>query len=137
MDTSTLHAILHAQIVMLIIDCTELRIQMPSSLVRESRTYSDYKSTNNFKGLVGVDSKGGILFVSHLYTGSISDKKICQRSGPYDLLKREMEIGELHQGDAIMGDKGFNTGKELEEIGLWLNIPPFLGKKKTTVGGSR
>ena len=116
--------------VMLIIDCTELRIQMPSSLVRKSQTYSDYKSTNTFKGLVGVDSKGGILFVSHLYTGSISDKEICQRSGMHDLLKRKMEIGELHQGDAIMADKGFNIGKELEEIGLKLNIPPFLGKRK-------
>ena len=116
--------------VMLIIGCTELRIQMPSSLVRKSQTYSNYKSTNTFKGLVGVDSKGGILFVSHLYTGRISDKEICQRSGMYDLLKRKMEIGELHQGDAIMADKGFNIGKELEEIGLTLNIPPFLGKRK-------
>ena len=47
----------------------------------------------------------------------------------YDLLKRKMEIGELHQGDAIMADKGFNIGKELEEIGLKLNIPPFLGRE--------
>ena len=116
--------------VMLIIDCTELRIQMPSSLVRKSQTYSDYKSINTSKGLVGVDSKGGILFVSHLYTGSTSDKEISQRSRMYDLLKRKMEIGELHQGDAIMADKGFNIGKELEEIGLKLNIPPFLGKRK-------
>ena len=53
--------------VMLIIDCTELRIQMPSSLVRKFQTYSDYKSTNTFKGLVGVDSKGGIMFVSPVY----------------------------------------------------------------------
>ena len=68
--------------------------------------------------------------MSHLYTGSISDKEICQRSGMYDLLKRKMEIGELHQGDAIMADKGFNIGKELEAIGLKLNIPPFLGKRK-------
>lgn len=41
--------------VMLIIDCTELKIEMPSSLVRKSQTYSDYKSTNTFKGLLGVD----------------------------------------------------------------------------------
>ena len=116
--------------VMLIIDCTELRIQMPSSLVRKSQTYSDYKSTNTFKGLVGVDSKGGIMFVSHLYTGSISDKEICQRSGFYALLKRKIENGELQRGDGIMADKGFNIHKELEEHGLKLNIPPFLGKRK-------
>ena len=73
---------------MLIIDCTELRLQIPSSLVRKSQPYSDYMSTNTFKGLMGDDSKGGILFVSHLYTGSSSDKEIYQRSGLYDLLKR-------------------------------------------------
>lgn len=84
--------------VMVIKDCTELRIQMPSSLVRKSQTYSDYKSTNIFKGLVGVDSKGGIMFVSHLYTRSISDKEICQRSGFYELLKRKKETDELHHG---------------------------------------
>ena len=114
--------------VMLIIDCTELCIQMPSSLVRKSQTYSDYKSTNTFKGLVGVDRKGGILFVSYLYAGSVSE--ICQRSGLFDVLKGKMEISELHQDDVIMADKGFNIGKELEEIRLKLNIPPFLGKRK-------
>lgn len=30
----------------------------------------------------------------------------------------------------IMADKGFNIGKELEELGLKLNIPPFLGTRK-------
>ena len=29
-----------------------------------------------------------------------------------------------------MADKGFTISKELEEIGLPLNIPPFLGKRK-------
>ena len=107
---------------MVIIDCTELRIQMASSLVRKSQTYSGYKSAITFKGLVGVDSKGGILLVSQLYTGSFSDQETCQRSGFYELLKRKIEIGELHQGDGIMADKGINIGKELEEIGLKLRI---------------
>lgn len=116
--------------VMLIIDCTELKIQMPSSLVRKSQTYSDYKSTNTYKGLVGVDSRGGIMFVSHLYTGGISDKAICQRSGLFDLLQQKIETGELKHGDGIMADKGFTITNELKEIGLCLNIPPFLGKRK-------
>ncbi|XP_045165921.1 uncharacterized protein LOC123529598 [Mercenaria mercenaria] len=116
--------------VMLIIDCTELKIQMPSSLVRKSQTYSDYKSANTYKGLVGVDSRGGIMFVSHLYTGGISDKVICQRSGLFDLLKQKIETGELKRGDGIMADKGFTIANELNEIDLCLNIPPFLGKRK-------
>lgn len=50
-----------------IIDATELRIQTPSSLLRQSQSYSSYKSTNTFKSLIGVDAKGGIIFVSQLY----------------------------------------------------------------------
>ena len=115
---------------MLIIDCTELKIEMPSSLIRKSQTYSDDKSSNTYKGLIGVDSRGGIMFISHLYTGGISDKEICQRSGLYDLLRKKIGTGELKAGDAIMADKGFTISKELEEIGLRLNIPPFLGKRK-------
>ena len=45
-----------------IIDCTELKIQVPSSLVKQSQSYSNYNSTNTLKGLVGVDAKGGFLF---------------------------------------------------------------------------
>ena len=64
-----------------IIDRTELKIQVPSSLVKQSQSYSNYKSTNTLKGLVGVDAKEGFLFVSQLYTGSMSDKQIVPRSG--------------------------------------------------------
>ena len=42
-----------------IIDCTELKIQVPSSLVKQSQSYSNHKSTNTLKSLVGVDAKGG------------------------------------------------------------------------------
>ena len=52
-----------------IIDCTELKIQVPSSLVKQSQRYSNYNSTNTLKGLGGVDAKGGFLFASQLYTG--------------------------------------------------------------------
>jgi hypothetical protein len=104
--------------VLLIIDCTELKIEMPSSLVPKSQTYFDYKSANSFKGLLGVGCRGGIMFVSHLYTGSISDKEICQRSGLFDLLKTKKENGELVEGDAIMADKGFTVTHELQETGL-------------------
>ena len=49
----------------IIIDATELRIQTPSSLLRQSQSYSSYKSTNTFKSLIGVDAKVGLfLFLS-------------------------------------------------------------------------
>ena len=37
-----------------IIDCTEIKVEMPSSLVLKSRTYSNYKSANALKGLHGI-----------------------------------------------------------------------------------
>lgn len=120
----------------IIIDCTELKIECPSSLLKQSETYSNYKSTNTVvKGLVGVDAKGGIMYVSHLYTGLISDKEIVKRSGFMKLLKRKIDVGEILVGDSIMADKGFNISSELSEIGLNLNIPPFLADQSSFTEG--
>ena len=111
-----------------IIDCVELKIQTPSARQRQSQTYSNYKSTNTFKCLIGTDSRGAIIFLSHLYTGRISDKEICTRSGFFDLLKKKIDSGQVNNGDAVMADKGFRIEDELKELGMNLNIPPFLGQ---------
>lgn len=55
------------------IDCTEIKIQKPSSLLCQSQCYSEYKSANTLKSLVVCDRRGSILFVSDLFCGSISD----------------------------------------------------------------
>ena len=103
-----------------------LKIQCPSSLVLQSATYSSYKSTNTLKGLVGVDAKGGFMFVSQLYTGTLSDKELVKRCGLLSLLRGKINTSEINIGDCIMADKGFNIEKEINELGLQLNIPPFL-----------
>lgn len=113
----------------IIIDATELRIQTPSSLLRQSQSYSSFKSTNTFKSLIGVDAKGGIVFVSQLYTGSISDKEIVIRSGFLEILKNKVAVGEILAADAVMTDKGFDIGDELKKVNLRLNIPPFLANQ--------
>ena len=110
-----------------IIDCTELKIQVPSSLVKQSQSYSNYKSTNTLKSLVGVDANGGFIFISQLYTGSISDKQIVHRCGLLNLLAQKVSLGEVLPGDTIMADKGFDMGSGLSKLKLKLNIPPFLG----------
>ena len=110
----------------IIIDGKELKIQTPSSLQQHSGSYSHYKSTNTLKSLIGVDPKGGIMFVSQLFEGSISDKQILVRSGFLDQLKEKIELGEVYEGDAIMADKGFDIEKDLADLNLMLNIPPFL-----------
>lgn len=100
-----------------IIDCTELKTERPSSLVLSSKCYSSYKSSHTWKGLVGIAPHGALTFVSCLYTGCMSDVEITKLSGLIDLLDR---------GDSIMADKGFVLNKVLEGTGISVNTPPFL-----------
>ncbi|KAG1668937.1 Translation initiation factor eIF-2B subunit gamma [Nymphon striatum] len=100
-----------------ILDCTEIFVQRPSSLYLNSEFYSHYKGTTTLKGLVGIMPSGAISFVSSLHLGSISDKAITRLSGILDLLE---------PGDQVMVDKGFVIKDLLEEVGASLVIPPFL-----------
>jgi len=62
-----------------ILDCTELKCQMPSSLLlNSSRLFSSYKNHTTVKGLVGIAPSGAITFLSQLYSGSISDREIVE-----------------------------------------------------------
>ena len=101
-----------------IIDCTEVRCQMPSSLHLNGELFSNYKHHTTLKGLIGISPGGAITFISQLYTGSISDREIVVRSGLLDL--------PYQDGDSVMADKGF-TIQDLLPLGTSLNIPPFLG----------
>ena len=87
-----------------ILDCTEIYVQTPSSLLLQSQLYSSYKSNTTLKGLIGIAPHGPITFVSSLYTGSISDKEITRCSGILDLLEAN---------DSVMADKGF----DIEDLG--------------------
>lgn len=100
-----------------IIDCTEIYMQTPSSLLLQSQLYSSYKSNTTLKGLVGITPYGAVSFVSTLYSGAISDKEITRCSGILDLLEN---------GDSVMADKGFDVEDLLLRKGVQLNIPPFL-----------
>ncbi|XP_076126773.1 uncharacterized protein LOC143106385 [Alosa pseudoharengus] len=81
-----------------IVDCTELKCQTPSSLLLQSEMYSQYKSHTTVKGMIGVSPHGAVTFVSALYSGSISDKELFKQSGIIPLLDKDM---------AVMVDKGF------------------------------
>ncbi|KAG0430037.1 hypothetical protein HPB47_023062 [Ixodes persulcatus] len=101
-----------------ILDATEVQCEASSSLVLQSSTFSSYKSTNTFKGLLGISPDGTVTFVSQLFTGSISDKECVEKSG---FLKLPFD-----DGDSIMADKGFKIEDDLKQINVRLNIPPFL-----------
>ena len=71
------------------------------------------------KGLIGISPSGYPSFVSSLYAGRISDKKITKDCGILDLLE---------PGDQVMADRGFDIESDLPS-GVTLNIPPFLDGK--------
>lgn len=108
----------------IMLDCTEIPIERPTDPSIQQQTFSTYKNTNTFKSLIGNDEAGSIVYVSNLYSGSISDREIVKRCNILDILT---------PGDAVLADRGFNISDLLEEKGILLNIPPYLrGKKQLT-----
>ena len=93
-----------------IIDCTEVRCQMPSSLCLNSELFSSYKNHTTLKCLVGITPGGSFSFFSQLYTGNISDREIVQQSVFLDQ--------QFENGDSIM------AGFTIQDL-----LPPGVGLK--------
>lgn len=100
-----------------IIDCTEIFTERPSSLALASKTFSTYKSHNTWKGLVGIAPHGAVTFISSLYSGCMSDVEITKRCGLIELMET---------GDQIMADKGFVLNNVLKDTGVSVATPHFL-----------
>ena len=98
-----------------IIDCSEVFIERPKSLLAQAATWSDYKSHNTFKFLIAISPNGFITFVSPCYGGRATDKFICKDSGFYDLLEPD---------DEVMADRGFQIQEELMFKYCSLSVPP-------------
>ena len=102
-----------------IFDCTELRVERLTSLVLQSQSFSNYKSTNTLKSVVVCDPRGAVIF-HHL--APMSDKEIVRQCGILPLLENLIKVGYLKKGDDIMADKGFLIEEEINAIGLELNL---------------
>ena len=102
-----------------IIYCTEIFTEMPSSYRSQSATFSSYKHHNTAKGPIGIAPSGAVTFVSDLYAGRSSDQKITRHCGILNLLE---------PGGSLMADRGFNIEEDLPD-GVNLNIPAFLNGK--------
>ena len=102
-----------------IVDCTELFIEEPSSLRSQSITYSSCKHHNTAKGLIGMAPSAAITFVSDLFAGRVSDKKATKESGIYQSLQAR---------DSVMVDREFYLDSDVP-VGVGLKIPAFMNGK--------
>lgn len=59
-----------------IVDCTEFYIQRPRNVRSQASTYSNYKSRNTVKTLIGISPAGAVSFLSNLWSGNASDRCI-------------------------------------------------------------
>ena len=71
------------------------------------------------KFLVACTPNGAISFVSPVFVGSISDIELTRESGFLTMLLDK-------PGISIMADTGFTIRDMLKDIGIELNIPPFM-----------
>ena len=103
----------------LVMDATEVSMDIPQKLDKKALTYSSYKSRHTVKSVLSVAPNAAIVQVSDLYPGSVSDNAIVQHCGV---------LTKMDPGDMILADKGF-TIQKLLPTGVQLNIPPFLSGK--------
>ena len=86
-----------------IIDCFEVFIDRPSSLVARAQTYSNYKSHNTAKYLIAITPQGTISFVSKGWGGRVFDRHLTEEC-------RLLQY--LNPGNQILADRGFNIVHE-------------------------
>ncbi|XP_073961929.1 uncharacterized protein [Choristoneura fumiferana] len=106
-----------------IMDCFEIQIEKPSDPVKQSGSWSQYKSGNTLKYLIACCPNGFVCFISKGFGGRISDKAITERSGFIDILP---------PGAVVLADRGFKSIETLfAERHVKLLRPPSVSSTET------
>lgn len=104
-----------------IIDCFEVFLDRPSSLIARAMTWSSYKHHNTVKFLIGITPQGSVSFISKAWGGRVSDKYITENSG---------FLSNLLPGDIVLADRGFDIADSVSFYRAKLYIPSFTKGKK-------
>ena len=105
----------------IIIDCFEVFIERPTSLMARAQTWSNYKKHNTVKFLIGITPQGTVAFISKGWGGRASDVHITEHSGL---------LHHLLPGDVVLADRGFNIQEAAGMYCAEVKIPPFTKGKK-------
>lgn len=104
-----------------IIDCFEIFTEKASDFNARNQTFSNYKSHNTTKYLIGITPQGVISFISKGWEGRTSDKTITEKCGFLDMLL---------PGDLILADRGFDVDDAIGMYAANVKIPAFTKGKK-------
>lgn len=102
-----------------IVDCTEVFIETPKSLLLAASCWSDYKHHHTVKYLVSINPNGHINYISKGWGGRTSDNYITEHCGFLDILE---------PFDRVMADRGFQIQKLLAQQFVTLVMCYFLLK---------
>ena len=105
--------------VQVIIDCTEVYFETPSSLEVETNLWSDDRHHCTSKFFVAITPNGAIPWISSTYGRRTSDVYIVRNSGFLDLLEPY---------DTVIDDRGFKIKSDLTMKRCYLAIPPSAAK---------
>lgn len=108
--------------VRVVVDCTELFAETPSSLRVHKQFHSNYKHHSTVKFLVGMNTGGAITYISEMYGGRASDKFITNDADDF--------LTSLNPGEKVMADRGFTIQEDLP-AGVRLVIPSFKHRDKS------
>ena len=86
----------HFPNVLIVFDCTEFYMEIPSSLSAQNLTWSEYKHSNTLKVLIGVTPDGHVGYIGEIWGGRASDRHI---------VIAEKVLERIPVGLAAMADK--------------------------------